>query len=83
VRHVNGSNKDYNSNKPLVSICRKNQMGIELGIGIGHLNWETKHMAPLEPVIMGLVSAIDLISRWGKNQLKRWSFAEPGPTLSG
>ena len=74
---------NYGSNKPLISICRKNQMGIELGIGIGHLNWEIKHMAPLEPMSMGLVSSIDLIPRWGKNHLKRWSFAEPGPTLSG
>jgi hypothetical protein len=36
-------------------------MGIELGIGIGYLNWEIKHMAPLEPMIMGLVSTIDMI----------------------
>jgi hypothetical protein len=34
-------------------------MGIELGIGMGHLNWEVKHMAPLEPMVMGLVSALD------------------------
>ena len=53
-------------------------MGIELGIGIGHLNWEIKHMAPLEPVIMGLVSTIDMIPRWGINHLKRWSFKKSG-----
>jgi hypothetical protein len=35
VRNVKGSNKYSGSNKPLVSICRKNQMGIELGIDIG------------------------------------------------
>ena len=46
-------------------------MGIELGIGISHLNWEIKHMAPLEPMIVRLVSAIDMIPRWGKNHLKR------------
>ena len=58
-------------------------MGIELGIDIGHLNWEIKHMAPLEPIIMGLVSAINMIPRWGKNHLKRWSLAKSGTTLSG
>jgi hypothetical protein len=71
VRHVKGSNKYSGSNKPLVSICRKNQMGIELGIGISHLNWKIRHMAPLEPMFVRLVSAIDMIPRWGKNHLKR------------
>jgi hypothetical protein len=83
VRHVTGSNKYSGLNKALVSICRKNQMGIELGIGIDYLNWEIKHMAPLEPMIMGLVSAINMIPRWGKNHFKRRSFAKPGTTLSG
>jgi hypothetical protein len=59
VRHVSGSNYYSGLNKPLVSICRKNQMGIELGIVIGHVNWQVKHMAPLEPMNVGLVSAID------------------------
>ncbi len=58
-------------------------MGIELGIDIGHLNWEIKHMAPLEPIIMGLVSAINMIPRWGKNHSKRWSLAKSGTKLSG
>jgi hypothetical protein len=83
VRHVEDSNKYSGLNKPFVSIWRKNQMGIELGICIGHLNWEIKHMAPLEPIIMGLVNAINMIPRWGKNHFKRWSFAKPGTTLSG
>ena len=71
VRHVTGSNKYSGLNQALVSICRKNQMGIELGIGIGHLIWEIKQMAPLEPMIVRLVSSINMIPRWGKNQLKR------------
>ena len=83
MRHVTGSNKYSGLNKALVSISRKNQMGIELGIGIDHLNWEIKHMAPLEPMIVRLVSAIDMIPRWGKNYLKRCSFAKPATTLSG
>ncbi len=58
-------------------------MGIELGIGIGHLNWEIKHMAPMEPMIVWLVSTIEMIPRWGKNPLKRWSFTTPGITLTG
>jgi hypothetical protein len=83
VRHVISSNKYSGSNKPLVSICHKNQMGIELGTGVGNLNWEIKHLAPLEPMIMGLVSSIDMLPRWGKIHLKQWSFAKPRTTLSG
>jgi hypothetical protein len=63
----------------LVSICRKNQMDVELGIGIGHLNWEIKHMAPLEPMICRLVSSIDMLPRWGKIYLKGRSFKKSGP----
>jgi hypothetical protein len=44
-------------------------MGIELGIGVGHLNWEIKHLTPLEPKIVWLVSSIDMLPRWGKNHL--------------
>jgi len=79
VRHVKGSNKYSGSNKPLVSICRKNQMDVELGIGICHLNWEIKHMAPLEPMILRLVSSIDMLPRWGKIYLKGRSFKKSGP----
>jgi hypothetical protein len=57
-------------------------MGIELGTGFGNLNREIKHLAPLEPMIMGLVSATNMIPRWGKNHLKRWSFEKPRTTLS-
>jgi hypothetical protein len=78
VRHVIGSNKYTGLNKALVSICRKNKMGVEMGIGICHLNWEIKHMAPLEPMIVRLVSNIDMIPRWGINLLKRWSFKKSG-----
>jgi hypothetical protein len=59
---VKGSNKYFGSNMPLVSIWRINQMGIELGTDVGYLNWEIKHMAPLESMIVWLVSAINMIT---------------------
>jgi hypothetical protein len=37
-------------------------MGIELGTGIGHLNWEIKHVAHFAPMIVWLVSANNMIT---------------------
>jgi hypothetical protein len=58
-------------------------MGIELGIGVGHINWEIKHIAPLELLNTGLESAIDIAPRWGYIYLKKQSFAKPAITLTG
>jgi hypothetical protein len=58
-------------------------MGIELRIGIVHLNWEIKHMAPLEPMIVQLINTIDMIPCWGINHFKRWSFKKSGTKKSG
>jgi hypothetical protein len=57
-------------------------MGMELGIGVGQLNWEIKHIAPLELLNTGLKSAIDIAPRWGYINLKKQSFAKPAITLS-
>ena len=49
----------------------KTKWGLSWESILAHLNWEIKHMAPLEPMILGLINAIDMIPRWGKNHLKR------------
>ena len=51
--------------KALPFFYGENQMGIDLWIGVGRMNWEIKYIAPLELLNTGLKSPIDIARRWG------------------
>jgi hypothetical protein len=62
--------------KALPSFYCENQLNIDLGIGIGHLNWKIIHFGPLDLNIM-LVKAIDILPRWGNSSKKILQFKKP------
>jgi len=72
VRHVIGLNKYFGLNKQ--ALFAKTKWGLGWESILAHLNWEIKHMAPLEPMIVQLINTVNMIPCWGINHLKRWSF---------
>jgi len=62
-------------NKALPSFYRKNQMNIELGIGISHLNQERNYAAPPELNIKSN-NSIEILPRWGKNSTNNQACTE-------
>jgi hypothetical protein len=67
-------------NKALPSFYCKNQVNVELGIGISHQTWKIKDIAPPELIPFWIFS-IDILPLWGKIELKVRRFSETSDIL--